>query len=67
VCAIPQAVEAYKQKVCHINGLFLVLWAVGEIFTLIYSIHIMAVPLIMNYVINGVSLTVIVYYNKPVE
>lgn len=64
VAAIPQAYEAYKKKACHINRLFLALWAVGEVCTLVYSIHIMALPLIMNYVINGFSLAVIIYYNK---
>lgn len=64
VCAIPQAIEAYKNKVCHINKMFLTLWLIGEVFTLIYALHIDATPLIVNYVINGLSLLVIMYYNK---
>lgn len=64
VCAVPQAYEAIRNKVCYINKSFLSLWLVGEIFTLIYSISVGVLPLIVNYVVNGICLIIIVYYNK---
>jgi uncharacterized protein with PQ loop repeat len=67
VCAIPQAYEALKQKACYINKSFINLWFIGEVFTLIYAISIGAAPLIVNYIVNGVCLLVIMYYNKPIK
>lgn len=64
LCAIPQAVEAIRNKVCYINKWFLTLWIIGEVFTLVYAIGIGALPMIMNYMVNGACLIVIAYYNK---
>jgi uncharacterized protein with PQ loop repeat len=64
VCAIPQALEAIKNKACYINKSFLYLWLIGEVFTLVYAINIKAAPLLLNYIINGISLSIILYYNK---
>ncbi len=37
ICAVPQAVQSYKQKHSHgISKAFLALWLFGEVFTTIY-------------------------------
>lgn len=63
VCAIPQAWACFKQK--HAAGLdwsFLLLWLLGELCFLVYSIHLWDLPLMTNYIANGLSLFVIIYY-----
>lgn len=63
ICAIPQALECYKQK--HAQGLawsFLLLWLVGEICFLVYSMYLVDLPLMINYVANGLALGIILYY-----
>lgn len=63
ICAIPQAWECYKQK--HARGLawsFLILWLVGEGCFLVYSIYLADLPLMVNYVANGLALGIIMYY-----
>lgn len=63
ICAIPQAWECYRHK--HAQGLawsFLILWLVGEVCFLIYSIYLVDFPLMVNYVANGLALGIIMYY-----
>jgi uncharacterized protein with PQ loop repeat len=64
VCAVPQAYKSYKDK--HSDGVswgFINLWAAGEVCMFLYIILTTAqLPLIMNYVFNGVCLAVIFYY-----
>lgn len=63
ICAIPQAYHCFKNK--HANGvswLFIILWLLGEILTLIYVIPKGHLPLIVNYALNIVFIVVILYY-----
>ena len=63
ICAIPQAIQSYKQK--HSNGvskLFLTLWLLGEIFTTIYVFPKHDIPLLFNYAVNFACVLVISYY-----
>lgn len=63
LCAIPQAWLSYKQG--HSEGVsvyFLLLWTFGEIFTLVYVIYNLDIPLILNYVANLLFLSVIWKY-----
>lgn len=64
LCAVPQAYEAFKNKYCNLNKYFLSLWLLGESCTLIYATSIQAWPLIVNYILNGLCLLVILYYNR---
>ena len=67
VCGLPQAIESYKTK--SSEGLtwgFIGLWFVGEIFTFIYILPKMDLPLLINYSSNIIFLSVIIYYKiKP--
>ena len=66
-CGLPQAVESYKTK--NSDGLtwgFLIMWGVGELFTIVYIIPKWHWPLIFNYTANIVFISIIAYYKiKP--
>lgn len=66
-CGLPQAIESYKTK--NSDGLtwaFLIMWGVGEIFTIIYIIPKWHWPLIFNYTANIIFISIILYYKiKP--
>jgi len=60
VCGAPQAYMSYKQG--HSDGisiLFLLMWSLGEILTLIYIIPKIDIPLLLNYTSNIIFLSVI--------
>lgn len=64
-CAVPQAFSCIRQG--HSNGLahlFLWMWAIGEILTLIYilSFDKVSMPLVANYLINLTTLIVMIKY-----
>ena len=64
-CGLPQAVKSYKDK--HSKGLssyFLLMWTGGEILTIIYVLyrHGFDGPLLFNYTVNLIFLTVIWLY-----
>lgn len=64
LCAAPQAIKSFKEKrTMGISFWFLILWYVGEVFTLVYiAMTTMQIPLVINYVFNILCLTVIIYY-----
>ena len=66
-CGLPQALESYKTKSsAGLTWSFLIMWGVGEIFTVIYIIPKWHWPLIFNYTANIIFISVIVYYKiKP--
>ena len=63
ICALPQAYQSYKDKHSDgVNTYFLVLWLVGEIFSLIYGLTKDVPPIIMNYIGNLILISVILYF-----
>lgn len=63
ICGAPQAYKSYKEK--HSNGIslgFLILWTLGEIFTFIYVVPKMDIPLLFNYTANLIFLSIIWKY-----
>ena len=63
ICASPQAWQSYKQG--HSEGIstgFLLLWTLGEIFTIAYVIPKADIPLLLNYSCNIIFLAVIWRY-----
>ena len=63
ICAYPQLMHTIRTK--DASGLswgFLALWGFGEIFTLIYVIPELNYPLICNYTLNCVIISVLVHY-----
>lgn len=66
-CGLPQAIESFKTK--NSDGLtwgFLIMWGLGELFTIVYIIPKWHWPLIFNYTANIIFISIIVYYKiKP--
>lgn len=66
-CGLPQAWESYKTKSsAGLTWGFLIMWGVGEMFTIVYIIPKWHWPLIFNYTANIIFVSIIVYYKiKP--
>lgn len=66
-CGLPQAIESYKTKSsAGLTWGFLLMWFVGEIFTIIYIIPKWHWPLLFNYTANVIFLSIILWYKiKP--
>lgn len=63
ICSLPQAIMAVKEG--NSNGIsygFLILWSLGEIFTLLYILPKADIPLLLNYTSNILFLSVIWKY-----
>lgn len=63
VLGLPQVILCHKQQ--HANGvswIFLILWMLGEIFGFIYILPRFDIPLLTNYVLNAVFISIIIYY-----
>lgn len=67
ICGVPQAWTSYKDRHSHgISWAFLLLWAFGEIFALAYVYDKLDLPLLMNYSVNILILSIILYFKlKP--
>lgn len=65
VCGLPQALTCIRQGHSEgINGGFLTLWILGEVLTITYVLAGLGLvwPLILNYALNLVFVTVIAFY-----
>ena len=63
LCAFPAAYQAWRDGHANgINGLFLTLWFLGEVLTLVYVAPTLQYPLIANYGLNVVLLLIITRY-----
>lgn len=65
ICGLPQAIQCVKQKHADgVNWCFLGFWGSGEVFTLWYilSKESLDFPLILNYGLNIIFISIIVYY-----
>ena len=63
ICGLPQCILSIKQG--HSEGIsvgFLLLWSLGEVFTLLYVIPKSDLPLLLNYSANIIFLTIIWKY-----
>ncbi len=64
LCGLPQAIHSFKTKSSEgLTWSFIFMWLVGEVFTLIYIVSKSNVaPLLINYCLNIIFLSVILYY-----
>lgn len=63
VCGIPQAIRSYRDG--HSYGVshgLLILWMIGELTGLVYAAYLGAVPLLVNYLFNGLFVGIICRY-----
>lgn len=66
VCALPEAYSSWKKGRNDNSWSFLLLWFFGEVFTLIYVLYNKDIPLILNYGLNLIFISVILKYKwKP--
>jgi uncharacterized protein with PQ loop repeat len=66
LCAAPQAIQSFKTRTSNgINPLFIIMWFCGELLSLVYVLFSLsnALPIIMNYSVNLVFVSIILYYN----
>ena len=62
-CGLPQAIECIKTKSSEgLTWAFILMWAFGELFTFIYILPKMDLPLMLNYSANIIFLIIILYY-----
>lgn len=62
VCAIPEVVRTVKDNKCHLGWNFLILWFSGEVSMLIYIIPMGDLPLLLNYILNTILLSIMLVY-----
>ena len=63
LCAAPEAYIAYMTKDSHLSWTFLLMWYIGEIFIAIPVIFKIKEPfLILNYLLNILLISVIIFY-----
>jgi len=63
ICGLPQAIKSYRDG--HSMGVshgLIILWLIGELAGIVYAIHLMATPLIFNYIFNTIFVGVILRY-----
>lgn len=62
-CGLPQAIECFKKgNAKGINWQFLMMWLSGELFTIVYVFPKNDWPLMFNYSINVICISVIVWF-----
>ncbi len=62
-CGLPQAIESWKTKSsAGLTWGLLAMWFAGEVFTFIYILPKMDLPLLFNYTANIIFLSIIIYY-----
>lgn len=65
ICSLPQVIDCYRRKNADgLSWLFLMLWIVGEVTTLVYIIlaDLDTWQLLFNYTLNLIGLSLILYY-----
>lgn len=64
LCGLPQAIECWQLGYAGISTGTVALWFVGEVATIIYLVwsRIMTRPLALNYGVNILILSVIIFY-----
>jgi uncharacterized protein with PQ loop repeat len=62
-CAIPQVVDCYRKRSAEgLSWMFLILWAIGELFTIIYIWPNQDWILLSNYFFNSLCLVIMIYF-----
>lgn len=61
-CALPELLRTVKEKKCYLGWGFLSMWFSGEIFCFFYVLSLMDFPLILNYSLNIVAISIMLFY-----
>lgn len=62
LCGAPEAYKTYKEKRCDIGWPMLLMWFVGELLLIIFSIQTQQYILLINYIANLSFLILMVRY-----
>lgn len=62
ICSIPEMIRTIQDGRCHLGWGFLGMWYGGELLSLYYGIELKEIPLILNYTINVIALSIMTYY-----
>jgi uncharacterized protein with PQ loop repeat len=62
-CGVPELIKTVKTKKCSIGWGFLILWGLGEVFTLVPVIgNNLGAYLTFNYTLNILIILILIYY-----
>jgi hypothetical protein len=65
LCGLPEAWKAITTSICSLGWAFLLMWGFGELFTLLFVLkknrEVKLLPLIFNYGLNLIFITIMVY------
>lgn len=67
LCGLPEAIRSTKNKRCEIGWGFLLLWLGGEVGLLVYELQTMAIPRLINYGLNIVFISIMIYWKLKVN
>jgi uncharacterized protein with PQ loop repeat len=63
LCGIPQAVKTIQTRSAgDISIMFLLLWLIGEVLTLVYIVPKLDWPLLFNYSVNIIVIAIVLRY-----
>ena len=62
VCGLPEAYASWKRGYSFVSSWFLFMWFFGEVFTLVYVVDKLDIPLILNYGLNIIFIGIIIRY-----
>lgn len=64
-CGLPEALYCFYRKSCRVPWTLIIPWYLGEILCLLYTYAKLGMnPLIINYFLNIVFISVMIYYKK---
>jgi MtN3 and saliva related transmembrane protein len=62
-CGLPQAIKSFRDGNSDgISWMFILMWGFGELLGLIYIISLGAIPLVLNYSLNLILVSVILWF-----
>lgn len=63
ICGLPQAYRTYKCGRSDLSSLFIWMWFLGELLTFIYILPFGSYALYLNYSVNLIATSVILFYH----
>lgn len=64
VCSIPLVIDSILKGYNELPWLMLWLWQLGEIFVFVYVIYHKRIPLTLNYGLNIIGISILMYYRS---
>ena len=61
-CAVPEVIHTVQKGTNDSSWIFLLMWGLGEIGFFIYVLPKRDYPLLFNYVLNIILISILIYY-----